>query len=51
MSKTDVAEKAIKAGTQALAKRSGSVTVEDAAKTVLAAAIRSGAVVLTEDED
>jgi hypothetical protein len=52
MSKTDVAEKAVSAGTKALANRSGTVSVRDAARVVLTAAIESGAVVLVpEDED
>ena len=51
MSRTDVAEKAVTAGTQALANRSGTVSVRDAAPVVLAAAIESGAIVLVPDED
>jgi hypothetical protein len=41
---------AVSAGTAALANRNGSISVEDAARLVLTAAIRSGAVHLYDDD-
>ena len=42
---------AVEAGTSALAKRSGNISVEEAARVVLTAEIRSGAVRLLDDKE
>lgn len=44
VTKTEVEEIAVSVGTQALAKRHGAISVEEAARVVLTAAIASGAV-------